>query len=384
MASCLNAAYLEESTWKNGETFLDFLSNNSLPLNIYYNLDGRDKELAAEIISGTKFQILRSDDKTIQQVLIPVGEELQLHIEKQDKTYILTTTPIAYQEEQETIAIQITKSPYQDIIDATHNYLLAHEFIQSYKKSVNFKNLRKGDNLVIFYSKKIRLGQQFGSPTIEASMVEVRGVKHYVFLYNKNRYYDANGREVEGFFLSLPVHYTRISDRFTYKRWHPILHRYRAHLGIDYAAPRGTPVKAARSGRIIFEGKKSGYGNTIVIAHEDGYKTLYGHLEKFKRGIRRGEHVKKGQVVAYVGSTGLSTGPHLHFGLYRGTVAINPNSAIKLVKSVLAGKKREEFMKYTARFKANMNLALINKKQPTVEQKFNYIVRLEKRDEYVE
>ncbi|MDX1808898.1 MAG: peptidoglycan DD-metalloendopeptidase family protein [Sulfurospirillaceae bacterium] len=384
LSSCLNAAYLEEQTWKNGETFLDFLSKNSLPLNIYYDLDGRDKELAAEIISGTKFQILRDDNKKIEQVLIPVGEELQLHIEKQGKSYILTTTPIAYQEKQETVALQITSSPYQDIIDATHNYLLAHEFIQSYKKSVNFKHLRKGDNLVIFYSKKIRLGQQFGAPTIEASMVEVRGVKHYVFLYNKNRYYDSNGREVEGFFLSLPVHYTRISDRFTYKRWHPILHRYRAHLGIDYAAPRGTPVKAARSGRVIFVGRKGGYGNTVVIAHEDGYKTLYGHLEKFKRGMRRGKHVKKGQVIAYVGSTGLSTGPHLHFGLYRGAVAINPDSAIQLVKSVLAGKERQKFMKYTAKFKENMNLALIKKKQPTMEQKFKYIVSLEQKDKYVE
>ncbi|WP_331774169.1 peptidoglycan DD-metalloendopeptidase family protein [Sulfurospirillum sp. 1612] len=384
ISSCLNAAYLEESVWKNGETFLDFLSKNSLPSSIYYDLDGKDKELATEIIAGTKFQILRDDNDKIEQVLIPVGEEIELHIEKSADKYILTTTPIAYQTKEETLTIDIKTSPYQDIIDATHNYLLAHEFIQSYKKSVNFKYLRKGDKLVILYTKKIRLGQQFGSPTIEASMVEVRGERHYVFLYNKNRYYDAHGREVEGFFLSLPVHYTRISDRFTYKRWHPILHRYRAHLGIDYAAPRGTPVKAARAGRIIFAGRKGGYGNTIIIAHEGGYKTLYGHLKKFKRGIKRGKHVKKGQVVAYVGSTGLSTGPHLHFGLYRGSLAINPDSAIKLVKSVLSGKKKEDFLKYTAKVKENINLALTSHKEPPKEKKFDYIVRLQMKDKFVE
>ncbi len=378
----LNAAYLEESKWKSGETFLNFLENNSLPLSIYYNLDGQDKELTAEIISGVKFQILKGDNGKIEQVLIPIGDEIELQIKLDNGKYILTTTPIIYEEKKESLAIHITNSPYQDIIKATGNYLLANEFIKYFTKSVNFKRLRRGDSLVIFYSKKTRLGRQFGNPKIEASMIEVRGIKHYVFLYNKNRYYDAKGREVEGFFLSLPVKYSRISDRFTYKRWHPILHRYRAHLGIDYAAPRGTPIKAARAGKIIFEGKKGGYGNTIVIKHEGGYKTLYGHMRGYKKGIRRGKYVKKGQVIGYVGSTGLSTGPHLHFGLYKGNRAINPASSVKLTKSVLAGKMRKDFLKYTAKYKKNIKLALVNKIEPKVEKKFDYIVSLQKKEQY--
>ncbi len=380
----LQASHMEELKWKSGETFLTFLKYNSLPLRIYYDLDGTDKELAAEIITGTKFQILRGDDGKIQQVLIPIGDELQLHIKIVDGKYILTTTPIIYEEKKEILSIRITNSPYQDIIKATKNYLLASQFVQSFKKSVNFKRLRKGDRLVIFYTKKTRLGKQFGSPKIEASMIEIRGKKHYVFLFNKGRYYDETGREVEGFFLSLPVRYTRISDRFTYKRWHPILHRYRAHLGIDYAAPRGTPVKAARAGKIIFRGRKGGYGNTIMIRHEEGYRTLYAHLSKFNRYARLGRYVKKGQVVGYVGSTGLSTGPHLHFGLYRGYRAINPASAVKLTKSILSGKKRKAFMRYTAKYKQDIKIALQKKIEPKILKNFDYIVSLQTKNSHTE
>jgi len=380
----LNAAHLEELTWKKGETFLTFLENNKLPLRIYYDLDRSDKELSAEIITGTKYQILRSDKNKIEQVLIPIGDELQLHIKIEDGKYILTTTPIIYEENKEILSIKITNSPYQDIIKATKNYLLANQFVQSFKKSVNFKRLRKGDKLVIFYNRKIRLGKQFGFPKIEASMIEVRGKKHYIFLYNNGRYYDEKGREIEGFFLSLPVRYTRISDRFTYRRWHPILHRYRAHLGIDYAAPIGTPVKAARNGKIIFRGRKGGYGNAIMIRHEEGYKTLYAHLSKFRRGVRRGKYVKKGQVIGYVGSTGLSTGPHLHFGLYRGSRAINPQSAVKLTKSVLSGKIRKKFLKYTAGYKQKIEVALRSEHEPKIEKKFDYIVSLQTKNNYIE
>ncbi len=376
LLSYVNGAYLEELKWKSGESFLNFLKNNSLPQSIYYNLDGSTKELTSEIITGVKFQILRDDKKNIEQVLIPVGEELQLHIKKENGKYSLDTIPIIYQEKEEKLSIPIVKSPYQDIIDATKNYLLAYQFIQSYKKSVNFKRIRKGDRLVIFYKQKTRLGRQFGSPEIEASMVEVHGKKHFVFLFNKGRYYDQKGREIEGFFLALPVKYTRISDRFTYKRWHPILHIYRAHLGIDYAAPIGTPVKAARDGRVIFAGRKGGYGKVIIIKHEGVYKTLYAHLKKFRRGIKRGKYVKRGQVIGYVGVTGLSTGPHLHFGLYRGSKAINPENSVQLTKTILRGKKRKEFLKVSAKYKKEIEIAMNSKIEPKIEKGFKNFLGL--------
>ena len=382
LLSYVNGAYLEELKWKSGESFLNFLANNSLPKSIYYNLDRSNKELTAEIVAGTKFQILRDDKKNIQQVLIPIGEELQLHIKKLDGKYTLVTTPIIYEENEEKLSIPITSSPYQDIINATKNYLLAYQFAQSYKKSVNFRRVRKGDRIVILYKQKTRLGRQFGSPEIEASMVEVHGEKHFVFLYN-DRYYDKKGREVEGFFLALPVKYTRISDRFTYRRWHPILHIWRAHLGIDYAAPIGTPVKAARAGRIIFAGRKGGYGKVIIIKHESVYKTLYAHLRNFRRGIKRGKYVKRGQVIGYVGVTGLTTGPHLHFGLYRGSKAINPEKSVQVTKTVLKGKKRKEFLIESRKYKKEIEMAMNSEIEPKKEKEFKNIIRLSAKSNFI-
>jgi len=344
-----------------------------------YNLDNQDKELADEIISGVKYQTLVDENNTIEQVMIPIGEELQLHLIKEKVGYKLTTTPIIYEEKEHILTVEIQKSPYEDIIADTNNYLLAHEFIQAFKNSVNFKGLRKGDRLVVFYKQRVRLGRQFGAPKIEAAMVEVRGRKNYVFSYNKGRFYDAKGKEVEGFFLAKPVNYRRISSKFTYKRWHPILKRYRAHLGIDYAASRGTPIRAAGAGKILFAGRKGGYGNTIIIRHQDGYKTLYAHMMKFKKGMRRGKWLKKGQVIGYVGSTGMSTGPHLHFGLYKNNYAINPARVVKITKSALAGKKKKEFLKYTKKYKKDIELALNNHVIPVKEKSFDYMVSLEQK-----
>ncbi|WP_024953643.1 peptidoglycan DD-metalloendopeptidase family protein [Sulfurospirillum arcachonense] len=374
----LEAATLEVKKWSKGETFLTFLEKNKLPLKIYYDLAREEQELATEIMSNVDYQILKNDNDEIEQVMIPIGEELQLHLIKEKNGYELTTTPISFQEEKLAVTVEIKRSPYEDIIDETNNYLLAHEFIQAFKSSVNFKLLRKGDKVVIFYTKRTRLGRQFGAPKIEAAMVEVRGRKNYVFSYNKGRYYDANGKEVEGFFLSKPVNYRRISSRFTYKRWHPVLKRYRAHLGIDYAANRGTPIRAAGNGKLTYVGRKGGYGKTIMIRHQNGYKTLYAHMKGYRKGMRRGKWVKKGQVIGYVGSTGISTGPHLHFGLYKNNRAINPNSVVKITKSKLTGKKRKEFFAYIKQYKKDIEVALNDYSNPSKEKDFDYIVSLDK------
>lgn len=377
----LNAAYLEELKWKKGESFLSFLEANNIPLSLYYDLDREDQEIAAEIRSNIIFQILRGKDDTIEQVLIPVNDELQIHIIKdmQTNNYHLQMTPIIYQEESLSLALDIQKSPYQDIVNATNNYALANQFVSSYKKSVNFKALQKGDHLVIFYSQKRRLGKVFSDPIIDAAMIEVDGDKNFIFLYDGSAYYNDKGKELAGYFLKMPItNYKRISSKFTRKRWHPILKRYRAHLGIDYAAKIGTPVKSAGNGRVNFVGKKGGYGNTIEIVHADGYKTLYAHLRGYKKGISKGRKVSRGQVIGYVGNTGLSTGPHLHFGLYKNNRAINPAKVVKVTKSKLSKKKMKKFMAHVDGYKKRFELALKERKNPQKEKHFDYIVSLRK------
>jgi len=319
---------LIEKKWEKGETFLKFLENYKLPLKLYYNLNVGDKELTSEIAAKSRYQILKDSNGTVKQVLIPVGEELQIHIGTNKNGYFINTIPIIYKTKYKILETSIASSAYKDIIKLTNNYLLANEFVQSYKKSINFKrDIRKGDKLVIIYTQKIRLGRQFGNPLIEASMVETRG---------------------------------------------------RAHLGIDYAASVGTPVSAAANGKVIFAGKKGGYGNCIIIRHIDGYKTLYAHLRKFARSIRRGKYVKKGKTIGYVGTTGLSTGPHLHFGLYKNNHAINPANTIKVTKSILNGKKRKAFLQYIKKYNKEIQIALTKHKKLQKESNFAFYMPIKK------
>jgi murein DD-endopeptidase MepM/ murein hydrolase activator NlpD len=243
--------------------------------------------------------------------------------------------------------------------------------MQSYKNSLNFKtDIRKGDKLVMIYTQKYRLDKEFSMPVLKASVIELRKKKHFIYLNDDGRYYNEKGKQVEGFLLAKPVRNARISSRFTRKRWHPILHKYRAHLGVDYAARRGTPIRAAGSGKVIYKGYSRGYGNVIKIKHSDGYMTLYAHMKSFKKGIKRGRYVKKGQVIGYVGSTGLSTGPHLHFGLYKNGRAINPLRVVQVTTKKLKGKAKKAFLKLKKNYDESLKLHLKNNTKYKKKQKF--------------
>ncbi|AKJ53944.1 zinc metallopeptidase, M23 family [Campylobacter lari] len=358
---------VEELSWENGKTLLDFLQDHSIPLNLYYNLDTEDKELSAEIASGIKYQMLKDEQGELEQVLIPISDDLQIHIYKNiENKFVLSFTPISYTKEKRTIRVAINNSAYQDVYDESGSVTLARAMVRAFKNSVNFKNVRKGDSVVLIYEQKRRLGRLFGDINIQAALANIRGKEYSVFLY-KDSYYNAQGKELENFFLTKPVKYTRISDRFTRARYHPILKRYRAHLGIDYAAPTGTPVKSAGDGTISFVGTKGGYGKVVQVKHVSGYMTLYAHLSRFAK-IKRGQKVKQGQVIAYVGSTGMSTGPHLHFGLYLNNKAINPETIVKIPKSSLSGKNKEEFLKMAKEYENRLQSIDENYKNPPKEQ----------------
>lgn len=341
---------VQELSWPRGETFLTLLEKYSIPQSLYFNLEKEDKELCSEITAGITYHLLLdNNEQTIKQILIPISEDIQLHIyKKDDGTYAFQTLPIKYEEVEETLVLEIHHSPYLDIMEKTNNKNLANELIRAFSSSVDFRGMQKGDHVVIKYKQKIRLGKYFGHPEIIGALVEVNKRKNYIFRNPKDdKYYDNTGKSLTNFFFKTPVRYKRISSRFTRKRWHPVLKRYRAHLGVDYAAARGTRIYAAADGKIIFRGRKGGYGNTIIIRHKNGLKTLYAHQNKFRGGLRVGSWVKKGQHIGYVGSTGLSSGPHLHLGLYKNGRAINPLKIIKVTKSKLKGSEKAKFLAYT-------------------------------------
>ncbi len=349
----LSAAKVEYLRWDSGMTYLSFLSKHDLPSRpLYWNLDYDDRTLTEEIYSGVGYQVLRGDDAEIEQVLVPISDELQLHIyQDSNNSYTFEAIPVIYNSERLSFTTTIQSNPSSAIYEATRSKRAMSAFISGYRKSINFSlHVQKDDPIVMIYDQKFRFGKPFSMPRLQLAKIELHGKWHGIYLGADERYYDAKGNEVEGFLLGNPVKGARISSGFTRRRWHPVLHKYRAHLGIDYAAPRGTYIRAAGAGKIIEMRRSQSYGNLTKIRHSDGYMTLYAHQQKFRKGMRRGKRVKKGEVIGYVGTTGVSTGPHLHFGLYKNNRAINPRSVIQVTTKKLKGAKRKQFQDIVKRY----------------------------------
>jgi murein DD-endopeptidase MepM/ murein hydrolase activator NlpD len=151
----------------------------------------------------------------------------------------------------------------------------------------------------------------------------------YVNAEGRADFYTPEGASLRKAFLKAPVQFSRISSVFNPSRRHPVLNTIRAHRGVDYAAPTGTPVKAAGAGRVVYRGVKGGFGNVVEIEHSGKVITRYGHLSRFAKGVGQGSKVEQGEVIAYVGSTGLATGPHLHFEYIERGVFVDPQKAIR-------------------------------------------------------
>ena len=341
LSAPLSHKMVQDRVWGQGETLLAFLQENMIPLKLYYELDSEDEKLLADIRVNTLYQVLKNDEGRIEQVLLPLNDELELHIMLgKDGEYRAFVIPIIYETNQKSLMITFEDIPSKDILKKTENYELSLGVTQLFGKIVNFKKIRLGDKLIVYYREKKRLGKFFGEQKIEAAMIEESGKKHYQFLALDGKYYDEKGKTTNTSSFIVPCRYKRISSRFTKKRWHPILHRYRAHHGIDYATPIGIVIKAAYTGKVIFAGRKGGYGKTVVIRHAAGYKTLYAHLSSYQ--VHVGQKVKTGQRIARSGNTGRSTGPHLHFGLSLNNRWINPALKIIFTKG-LSGSKRSAF-----------------------------------------
>lgn len=189
-------------------------------------------------------------------------------------------------------------------------------------------DIRSGDQFSLVYEELYLDGEKYKNGRILAASFTNRDRKLDAVLYEQadgvSNYYTPEGHSMRKAFLRTPVDFARISSHFNLKRKHPVLHKIRAHRGTDYAASRGTPIKASGDGKVIHAGRKGGYGNTVIIQHGQKFTTLYAHMSKFARGVRKGKRVKQGQVIGYVGSTGLASGPHLHYEFRVNGVHKNP------------------------------------------------------------
>jgi len=207
--------------------------------------------------------------------------------------------------------------------------------------------LQNGDAYVLDWQRQELPGQQQGPSRVLYASYSGKTIGLKKAYYYSGHYFDENGQSLAKEFLRAPLNYRRISSHFTKKRLHPVLKVYRQHNGVDYSAPAGTPVSAVSDGVVTLAGRNGGLGNCVEIRHADGYETSYGHLQKFASGVKRGKRVSQGDVIGYVGSTGLSTGPHLDFriqrsGQYFDYLAFKPRAA----NVRLDGRELEKFREY--------------------------------------
>ena len=218
---------------------------------------------------------------------------------------------------------RIESSLYQSVTDAGAGPELAMALAATFDWTVDFFQLQKGDGYRVYYVESLVDSQPYGQAQILAAEFMASGKTHTAIRF-RNQFFDAKGQSMKRRYLKAPLDYTRISSGFSTSRLHPVLRYLRPHLGVDYAAPKGTPVRTVGDGQVLEAGYRGGNGNFVKVQHSKDHATGYLHLSRIATGVRRGGRVRQGQVIGYVGSTGLSTGPHLCFRFWNRGVQVNP------------------------------------------------------------
>lgn len=214
----------------------------------------------------------------------------------------------------------INSSLYLTLTSQGLSPVLANQLAEIYAWSIDFYRIQKGDKFKVIYDQLEVEGETVGIKHIRSAVFEHFGKEYYAIYFEqggRGDYYDQNSRGLKRAFLKAPVKYSRISSRYTMKRFHPVQKRWKAHLGTDYACPTGTPIMSTANGTVIDARYTSANGNFVKVKHNGTYTTQYLHMSKIHRGIRRGVKVRQGEVIGYVGSTGLASGPHVCYRFWK-------------------------------------------------------------------
>jgi murein DD-endopeptidase MepM/ murein hydrolase activator NlpD len=268
-------------------------------------------------------------DGEIKSLTRRINETATLSVTRADQGFNANIVENPLETEERMLSGTVESSLYLAVNDAGGTDGLAVSLADVFKYDIDFVNsVQPGDRFVVAFQQQhqdgefVRDGDILVAEFVNAGRT-YRAVR-YVSPDGRADYYTPDGRPVRKAFLRYPVDYGRISSGFSQARRHPVLNRVRAHKGIDFAAPSGTPIKAAGSGRVVSRGRNGGYGNAVVLAHSNGVTTLYGHMSRFAKGLVVGDRVQQGEVIGYVGMTGLASGPHVHYEYRVNGVHKNP------------------------------------------------------------
>lgn len=338
---------------KNGESLASIFSKNGLSANLLHrivNSSKTAKELA-HIRPGETLRFAFAGDQELQQLILQRNRISSLHIQKTEDSFSAEERNRDLESRMATASGIIESSLFVDGQKAGLSDAQIMELAAIFGWDIDFAlEIRAGDSFSLIYEEQYLDGDKFRNGPILAAEFINRGKSYQALRFEDDAgnisYYDADGRNKRRAFIRTPVKFARISSGFTNKRWHPVLKKWRSHKGTDYAASTGTPVKATGAGKVTFRGKKGGYGNVIFLRHGGKYTTVYAHLSKFNRKVKKGSTVKQGQIIGYVGSTGLASGPHLHYefrvnGVHRNPLSVTLPKSDPLPKDQLKKFKQE-------------------------------------------
>ena len=307
------------------------LLNKYLPLKTIYEICRQSKNIfsLAYIKAGRPYKIILQENCLIG-FEYEINKKDRLVVQKEKNNFSVKRLPIQYDVNIQVVTSTIESTLFEAVKKAGERNELAQKLSDIFAWDIDFlRHIQPGDQFRVLVEKKYRDGKLSGYGKIQAAFFNNKGTLFKAFLYkNANgvpRYYNENGKPLQKAFLKAPLAFTRISSKFTLKRFHPIFKEYRPHPGVDYSAPKGTPIRTVGDGVITQIGfNTGGMGNCIKIQHYNGYTTSYNHMSKFAHGMAKNKKVLQGDVIGYVGMTGRATGPHLDFRMTKNGKLVDP------------------------------------------------------------
>ncbi|MFV8365413.1 peptidoglycan DD-metalloendopeptidase family protein [Flavobacterium sp. XS1P27] len=343
-----------QDTIKKGDTFGTLLEGQNIGEREVYDIIAKVKDTfdVRTIRVNKPFTMLRSKNKKNDlQVFIYQPDALNYYVVDLRDTAVVAykkTKPITIK--RRTIGGVLKESLSETLGNAKIEGALASKISKIYAYSIDFMKLKKGDRFAITFTERFINDSVYdGVEELEASFFEYKGKIIYAFPFAQNpdsekiEYYDEDGKTLKNFFLKSPIKFSRISSRFSTSRFHPVQHRWKAHKGTDYAAPRGTPITATAGGVVEQSGFTAGNGNFVKVKHNGTYSTQYLHMSKIL--VRRGQRVSQGQVIGLVGSTGLATGPHVCYRFWKNGVQVDALRLKLPTGEPMTGNNKSRFIK---------------------------------------
>jgi murein DD-endopeptidase MepM/ murein hydrolase activator NlpD len=319
------------------------------------------RQLASSIRAGKRIQASTTQDGQLLTIQFERSEAPSLTVHRQGEGFVAEESSDLLETRVVMRSGRILSSLYGATDSAGIPDRIADKMAETFSTSLDFReDLRRGDTFSVIYTVNYRNGEPISAGKLLAAEYVNAGKPYRAVLFRdpfgREDYYTPEGESLKKGFLRSPLEFSRVTSSFSNSRKHPVYGFHRAHTGVDFGAPTGTRVKATGDATVVFAGRKGGYGNLVILRHHNGYETYYAHLSAFASGIRSGRAVTQGQIVAYVGSTGASTGPHLHYEVRIAGRPQNP-MAIKLPGSPpLVASQRVRFLEQTANWSDKLAL----------------------------